>query len=258
MPMGLIVIEKSWNGADWANEYAFATDAFVGLDNATISLIGGGTTFNADNTNWADAAYAGAGSTLIQALLAFERQMTWAPVQFDRVYVSDGQKNSELTDVGPLASQFWTQGLAFGGLRSVPSGDPAGIAPGNIVAYIRRTPFTFSQRSGHLSLRGALLDADFVFSGKQGVEWTSPLLKAGYQTLITDAVDNAFLRKYFGNGASPSGEGAPVWTGIGKYRRGVQIPPQDEGDLFLVAKMGDFVVDKPRSRQMTRGRKRTP
>lgn len=261
MGIGIVIVEKELNGEVFSNSYPFqAGDAGL-LSNANIeSILPVGQTFTEQNTRFNGAGYPVDGATLAQAVVAFDRGISFRTVQYRRVYITDGQENSAPSDVGPLSSVFAVFPLNFTGVRFLTDASVLDeqLAPGNVALMVNRQPLQFSQRAGRIYVRGTLLDSEVRFAGTRGLDWTNATVQSAYGSYFQQVMTASRLEAYFGDGEGAFLPGSGTFTGIGKRRKGVVVPPLDVGDLESVVKIATFVPFKPIGRQMQRGRRRTP
>lgn len=251
MGAGEIIIQKRrGSGKPWVNTYCFTTGGAAGLTDADLEAIGAGDALTDAFTDTTDAGYDNATSTLIQALVAFERQFHYNPISITGVYVSDGFKNSSVTDIGPLASAFAVLPANLS-CEHVPDGGEAAVAPGNVALLVKRVPSGFSSRAGSLWYRGVLADANVKLDGERLIAWQSDTDRSNIETFMQGLITSAGLNKFFSTGSSDIQIGIPVRAA------GVVVPPVDEGDLLGIRPISGFQVENPRSRQTTKGRKRS-
>lgn len=251
MGMGEIIIQKRRaSGKPWVNTYCFKTSDSAGLTDADLEAIGAGVALTDANTDTTDSGYDNATAPLIHALVAFERQFHYNPISITGVYVSDGFKNSEVTDIGPLASAFASMPANLS-CEHVPDGGESAVAPGNVALLVHRVPAGFSTRPGSLWYRGVLGDTNVKLDGERLIAWTSDSDRAAIETFMQGLLTSAGVNRFFSTGSDT------IQLGIPQRVKGVVIPPVDVGDLIGVRPITGFQVDKPASRQTTKGRKRS-
>jgi hypothetical protein len=250
MGAGIVIVEKDVDGELWTNSYAFSTVEDWGmLTEADLTLIGMGSPVNDANTNPATStSYNGATAPLVNSIIAFEREMLPSFVTVSKVYVSDGRKNSTLTDIGGLGSMFAVQALSLSGIRT--SYTAADMCPLNISMRLVRVPAGFGIKESSVWYRAILRESEVKLAGRGGIAWTSDSDRAVVQSLVTGSL-SAGLSKFFGDGYES------VFTGIGHYWGSLAIPPTDPGDINTVSKLSTLVLSTPASRQVKRGRKRS-
>lgn len=250
MGMGEIIIQKrKGSGKPWVNTYCFRTSDSAGLTDADLAAIGADVALTDAATDTTDAGYDSATVKLIQALVAFERQFHYNTLSITGVYVSDGFKNSEVTDIGPLASVFASLPANLA-CEHIPDGGESAVAPGNVALLVKRVPSGFSTRPGSLWYRGVLADANVKLDGDRLIAWQSGTDQANIETFMQGLLTSAGVNRFFSTGSDT------IQLGIPQRVKGVVVPPVDEGDLIAVRPISGFQVDKPASRQTVKGKKR--
>lgn len=249
MGIGLVVIDKSWQGNTWSNTYAFSANVAAG---STLALtaddliqIGATQPFTVDNTDArppSGAAYLG-GEFLLHALVGFERLLYNSEITIDRVYVTDGRENPGTSSALYAAVPTLLPGLS--------PEDVNGIAPGSITLLLNRTPATLGQRPGRLYLRGVIADRAISFGGNKLVRWTDALSRQGATGFILTSLLNAEVPNYYNLGSSPN-----VRLGIAKYASPLFTTEPITNDLVAVAPIAGFSVVGPVARQVNKGRRR--
>ena len=247
MGNGVIVIKKQFQGEEWVNTHPFSVNGDGSLTNDDLVAIGMDRDLSNAGTTPGNIAFGdGVGPVpLLYAVLGWERLMHFDQIQFTAVYVTDKLENSAVTDLG--ANTFAVKPLGFNGLR----GTAASIAPGNITAMVNRVPAVFSRRAGRMYLRGCLYMQAVAFLGRGLLGWANNDARNDFETLLTNSVNSSGLNAFFQGGLG-LGE-----VGIGRYRRGLQVPPLDEGDLYEVVQIEGLRSMGPVSRQVKRGRARS-
>lgn len=252
MGRGIIFIEKLYAGETWENSYPFQTSNLgvsILNDNDLVS-IGADLPITAANSNILDVSYNVDTPLLLRAIIAFERQMHPQTVTFTKAYVSDGSKNSAITDIGPLHSTFATKPLNFQGLNADIA--DTNILSGNTVLKIQRLPSGFSQKASAVSYRCVLSKLDVHANGRRLVGWDTTSDYLSRQSRIVLAIGSSNLDAYFGDGD------AGVFQGIGKHAPSNNPTGLvDKGDLLSVSKIVGMSIQGPFSRQVPRGRRRT-
>jgi hypothetical protein len=219
------------------------------LNDSDLVSIGADTALTAANTNVLDAGFESDGVLLLRALVAFERQIHPTSVMLTKAYVSDGSKNSAITDIGPLHSTFATKPLNLPGLNADIA--DTNILGGNTVLRIQRVPSGFSQKASAVSYRCVLSKLDVHANGRRLVGWDTTSDYLARQSRIVLALGSSRVEDYFGDGQSG------VYQGIGKHAPVNNITGLvDKGDLLSVSKIVGMTIAGPFSRQVPKGRKK--
>ena len=242
MAVGLVTITKEIDGEQWSNVYAVGTDGSL---NETISVddmitIGANQPITDDTTNPAHLDYLG-NTFILHALLGFERAVHFQPVSFTNIAVTDGVKGSSVFAVIPLS---------FSGIRSTSGGGVESIMPGNVTLLVNKTPNSFAVKSGRSFYRAVLFDGAVKFGGKWGIDWESDAMKVSFQGTFATAVTDSNLDQYMSGGTSTASQ---VFA-IPHY---AVRTASNAGDLVSGTAITNLVVQRPVSRQMARGRKRS-
>jgi hypothetical protein len=247
MGVGILTITKNVEGQEWVNTWGIVKGTPVGaLSNAELAAIlatnpAGG--FTAANTNPTDGAYVGADS-IIAALLGFERELHYSAVSFSNLNISDG------TTPGAPTGAFWSQAISFTGLRDAGAGAPiATVAPLNIACLVNRNSSQISVKAGRIYYRAILLDTQVKPGSKVGVTWTDASAQAALTTALANAESDAGLAAYY----STDSETAPdIGLAIPHYG----TVDETEGVVISGNVISGLSMNKPVSRQLTRGRRR--
>lgn len=249
MAKGILYVEKIYGGKKWENSYAFATDGdvFSTLNDASLDDIGMNADFTSLTTNVDDSGYDEATSTLVQSIIAFERKMHAPFITINKVYASDGLKNSSITDIGPLHSVFAVRTVGKAGLQT---GLPSDFSPGVVALRAIKSPLGYSVKSSGNYYHGILTDNFVAMQGIEVTGWTSPDMQAVMLASWNSALATSGLDKFIGDSENP------VFIGIGKHYN-YTLSPVDKGDLQSVARLASFAPDQPVGRQMRRGKRRS-
>lgn len=245
MAIGLVIIEKELNGETWTNTHAFGTGGDTALTSEDMDAIGVPEVQAGGLPALGGAGYDPATGKFLSALLAFERYLTFSPINYTRVYVTDGKINN-IAD--PNAFAVATLGVTGG--RSLAADSPDTIMPGNVTLQINRVPASYSVRQGRMYMRGVLTDSAVKFAGRGGVAYTDNSTADVYRTLLQTALAGSGLPRFFGAGSTT------VFYAIPRYVTEPLLGVQREGQLDSVNAIGSLVVLGPVSRQMKRGKKR--
>lgn len=241
--VALVVLEKSYGGEIFTNTYAFVVEpdtALEPLSNAGVLAVVG--SFDEPYT---DARTDGSGTPIpvdeapLVKAIAYDRLMTSPIVVYSRAYVSDGKTPSGEPSV------FASIPLSFNGIDGPPSATT--IAPLSIVLEINRVPAGPSARSGRIQMRAALINSEYGASPGTGVA----LFPAGRTAVTgrnTAAIDGSSIDTCFFSGGDTTKLGIPkfVSTGLNK------------GAISGFSLVSNLTVDEAKSRQVPKGRKRTP
>lgn len=255
MPVGLVTIEKEVNGRTWENSYGVAVTNFDSriASNAQIAAIVGALVLGADlddqtNPGLPEYVNAATGASILAAIIAFERLMTFQQVRFLRAYISDGKTKARGIP-GP-SGVFASIPLAGNGLRSSTGIRPA---PLPIVLGISRVAAGFSQRNGLLMLRMAIDTADVTFGDDDGVDFGSEAIALNYADRVQIAMSQSVLDN--ATGEIVTGTWNDTRLAIPKYATANDELP--EGAVKGGAPVANFVSLEPLNRQITRGRRRS-
>lgn len=242
----LVRIVKEFAGEEWEQTYCVqagaSTDPGFSEDDWDTAT-GAVGSFTDANTKPTDGTYLG-GSSLIHALIGFERTIHYNAVNFVRVFAWDGIANA------PDDSTFTTAPLGFTGLRTLPGGGLPDVAPGNVAWLIAKRPGDFGVRSGRASYRLCLADYEVKPAGKRLLDWTSNTEKTAAETRLSDAVADSLLGEYMIE--AEIGDNAVL--AIPQYWP--DTAPLFPGSLRGSHKCNGLVSRYPQSRQVARGRKR--
>ena len=245
MGIGLVIIEKEYNGESWSNTHAFSTAGGSLLIDSDMVAIGIDQVQAGTPAALGGAGFDPATALFVSSLLSFERALTFTPINFTRVYVTDGKINNILD---PNAFAVATLGVQ--GLRTLGGETEVDIIPGNVTLQINRVPAGFSHRQGRMFLRGALEDGSVRFAGKGGVAFTGVPIADGYRSLLAATVAASGISRFYGAGA------AGLVYGIPQYVTTALIGVQRKGQLNHVVPIGSLVLAGPVGRQMKRGKKK--
>lgn len=187
MPVGLLVIEKRLGSKVWSNTWGIGLSAITDgqiTTNAQLELMLDGLQSVPDieaatNLSSGDYFNASNASSIVAAIIAFERGMHFQAVQFTRAYLSDGKTKNRGVP-GP-SGVFAALALSGTGLRPNPG---EGIAPATTVPDVNRRASLLSHRNGSWFPRATQARGDVVFGTDDGVDWASPGTRATYQSII--------------------------------------------------------------------------
>lgn len=243
MGIALVTIKTTLNGEEWSNTWGLRVGETgnVPITDEELATIMGYAPLTDETTSpGADTTpYAGPLSPLA-AIIGFHRLVTYEQATVSSLYVSDGRKNGAL-------SVYATLGLGFPCLR--PNSVPDSIVPLSLIWDVTRNPGLYSTRPGRLQLRAALADSAVKPGTRSGVQWTDSAWPASMATLLATSVANSNIDHYF----SGSFEETPSDIGIPHYGNSLLQP----GELIDVVPMISLTSNKPASRQLTRGRRRS-
>lgn len=245
--MFLVVIEKEYAGEVWSNTHAFTVmpETAEVTEADLVKVIGEGLLSGITDakTNPYDESEQFVGSVSpLGSIIAFERLLHFEPVQFKRVYITDGKQPNDTTPV------FATFPVNFGGLVPLPIGDV--IAPLTNVLQIDRVPYGFSSRAGRMQLRACLLRTDVLVGPVDGID-LEPSKVEFITTRIGVAADNSFIYLYYWPGVDQ--------TDIAKYAIPKYAPKGDiyEGKIVGRSLISGLQLDGAKNRQVQRGKKKT-
>lgn len=243
MPVGLVVTEKEVNGEIWSNTWGVGFDIgqVGGLDEASLIALGALIPFTDATTNIGNGGYQGS-THLFHAILGFERQLYPTFVNFARIYVSDGRRNSITAE--PL---YLSVPLDFQGLRSV---SQDATIPGGLTLMVNRIPGQLGVRRGRLYLRSVLGDGDVRFAGNRLVDWTNATVRTAAETLVAGAIANSFLDNFFVSEPNPTEQ---QYLCIPQF----ETEGINSGTILDVSPVSGLTVVRPVLRQVQRGRRRT-
>lgn len=243
MGIGIVTITKSYNSEEWSNNYGVICndEDAAQLTISDLTTIGVGQFFGDEETNPASGTEFLGATYLLHSLIAFERTLHCSPIQFVRCDVSDGKKGGEV---------FASIPLSFAGLVDIGTMPEANIAPGNVALLVNKTPMALAVRSGRSFYRGVLTDTSVRFAGRGGVDWTDDTYRTTYRENMDGSIAASEILAYLGAGALIETQA----LGIPQY---APLDATVPGDLVRVNAMSYFAVQKPVSRQMKRGKKRT-
>lgn len=244
-PVAIAVVEKTFVGAKWSNTHGVAIAHLasnIALTNAHIAQMVGSADdgFTDVNTDPDNAAFAGP-TSILAAILAFERRMHPPQVRFTRLYLSDG------STPGAGTGLFATFPLNFAGLRSL--GSASDIAALNNVLEVNRVPRGFSARVGHLQLRACIGKSSLLASAGDGVE-LDPAGLLDAQAALALALTDSSLSDYFD---PDSNAGGSVIYVIPKYAPATVIT---HGAVSFYNLVQTLTVNQAMSRQLRRGKRR--
>jgi hypothetical protein len=245
MSYGLIIVQKELQGETWVNTHAFDTGGVPGLGDDDMIAIGMDLILTGLELYLGGTGFEAATAKLISAIIAFERYIHLAPINFKSVYVTDGK----ITTIGD-PNTFAVAALSFQGTSTMFGGPDETIVPGNVAYQVNRVPAGFSARQGRMFLRGTLTDNAVRFAGRGGVDFTTAVFHDAANARVQSAVAASGLDRFFGAGQDG------VVYGIPQYARTAITGVQREGQLIGINPVGSLVGMNPVSRQMKRGKKR--
>lgn len=246
MGLGLVIIEKTYNGESWSNTHAFSTGEETELDDADLNAIGFPLVQSGGTDDFGGQGALPSTATFLQAIITFERLLHWNDISFTKVYVTDGK----IADLA-LTNTFAVAAINFGGLASVGTVDPNTIMPGNVALQINRAPFNYSNRQGRMLLRGCLLDNEVRFANRGGVAWTNSEAAAVVQNRVDVAFGNSNIAGFMGASTTST-----VRFCIPKYSTSNVLGGARKGQLISAVPIGGLTLVGPVSRQMKRGKKK--
>lgn len=254
MGIGILTVTIEGAGEEWSNTWGVGDlDAanFGPLNEADVATLVGGVDFgNPEATDPTETSSYQGPTNVIAAIVGFTRYITIQPAVITRLYLGDGTKNSE--GANPT-SVFWTAGVNLPALSQEGAGVDGVVVPLSIAWLLNRNPVGFSQRAGRLYLRHALVDASVRPGTRDGVQWQSAAAAEAANSRLSTALSISSLEDYFGATADPTGSG--VGVGIPKYyRQGTA----NAGEIQSLSRIAGLSSHDPVSRQLTRGRRRTP
>lgn len=173
MPIAQVVIHKQQGGHKWSNTHGVIINgAASGVPaEADMNIIGADTPFTDANTGASPAA------RFLHALVAFERQMHYADVQFTDIYVTDGRKN-----VAGQPTIYFTSSLVGAGLSNFAGVGGAGVAvganllTGTVCWLLHRNVVGMGHKPGRLYLRGCLPEGAVISNGPRMLSWGGGVL----------------------------------------------------------------------------------
>lgn len=247
MTTGILTVTKVVDGQEWANTYGISFGSTPGPlaqeDLAAIIATNPSEGFDASNTNASAGSYVG-GSSIIGAILGFERAMHYSAVGFVRLNLNDG------STPGTPTGEFWSSSISFTGIKDVGAGVPiANIAPLNVALLMNRSGAGLSVKPGRLYYRGVLTEAQIRPGSRVGVTWQDPAAQAQLNSDAENALTVTLLPQWYD---------ADSLTGV--HLTIVQQSRElgSEGVIIDGRPVGSITVNKPVSRQLTRGRRRRP
>lgn len=249
MPLALVKIVKEYAGEEYENVWCVGTGAnddtgFTELD--WNGYTGGMTVTDANTDYTADGDALKDGDSIIHSLIAFERFLSFTPVQFKRLIAWDGQENG-------LLSTFATLPLNFYGLRPLPDGEEKNMAAGGITWLINKTANVFGRRAGRIYLRLSLAESEVRAGGKALLDWEDSLKAAVAATRLNAGVLESGLDKFMNDGSNA----ASSQLMIPRYSPRVAGVPGSGGILTSGAPVKALSSQRPNLRQVKRGRKRS-
>ena len=240
----LVSITKEYEGEEWSNVYGVITDgptSEVGLQLDDWNTASDGNfPINTGSTTPGAPSFRG-DTSMIHALVAFERQIHFDAVNFVRLFAWDGLENPE------ESSNFIAVPLAMTGVRE---NQGAGTeVPGNVAWMVAKQAANFGWRSGRSFYRLCMVDADVRAGGKRLLDWNSAASKLAYNDILSNALVASNLNLYASGGASAG----TAMLGIPSYHpRNTLL----EGQLRDVGAVLTLANRHPVSRQVQKGRKR--
>ena len=247
MSTGILTVTKNVEGQEWVNTYGLSVGSSTGpLDLADLEALVGTNPalgFTDATTKPTDPAYAGT-TSVIAAILGFERELHYSAVNFSHLNVSDA------TTPGASTGPFWSTAINLTGLRDAGSGAPiATVAPLNVACLVNRNAASLSVKPGRIYFRAILLDTQIKPGSRVGVTWTDASAQAALSTALQQAMTDSFIIDYF---ASPSAPLPDIYISIPHFSE----TEGSEGAVVSGSGVSSFSMNKPVSRQLTRGRRR--
>jgi hypothetical protein len=237
MAYGLINIQKTLAGEDWINTYGVMTDgsALAPISGTDIPNINQFPVTDA-TTDPNSGTYAG-GTSLVHAILGFERLMHSSAVEFSQVYITDGQDNS-----GNVNNVFQVVDTSFAGLEAAINA--AAVAPGSITLQVNRNPVGYSQRRGRIFMRAVMAQGDIGIGNNRLVDFATPQDRTDAENRLDTAITSSLLGNYMAGGSQVTS-------------MALAIPSYNAltGALDGAVVIESLVVRNIVSRQVKRGRK---
>jgi hypothetical protein len=237
MAYGLINIQKTLAGEKWVNTYGVMTDGSAlapisGTDIPNINQF----PVTDDTTDPNSGTYAG-GTSLVHAIIGFEREMHSNAVEFTQVYITDGQDNS-----GNVNNVFQVVDTSFAGL--VADITAANVAPGSITLQVNRNPVGYSQRRGRIFMRAVMATEDIGIGSNRLVDFATPADRTIVENRLANAIASSLLGNYMAGGSQVTS-------------MALAIPSYNalSGALDGAVVIDSLVVRNIVSRQVKRGRK---
>jgi hypothetical protein len=194
MAYGLINIQKTLAGEDWINTYGLMSDgsALAPITGTDIPNINQQPVTDA-TTDPNSGTYAG-GTSLVHAILGFERLMHSKDVEFTQVYITDGQDNS-----GNVNNVFQVVDTSFAGLEtSITASD---VAPGSITLQVNRNPVGYSQRRGRIFLRACMKQTWIGIGSNRLVDFATPSDRTDTESRLATAITSSLLDSFMAGGS---------------------------------------------------------
>jgi hypothetical protein len=242
MGVGLITIRKQYSGKYFTSSHGFSNISFTGAaDQTDIDALYENTPdLTVDSfTNPTQDLYKGA-TSLLAAIIGFERILTQSTVNFVEVIVTDGATPGSGT--GPFFS------LPINVQGHHPLGSDT-LGPLATTLLVKKVPIGTSHKGGRLFMRGVLVDNDVeAASNKYGIDLKSGVFSS-YQTDIPSDVIEAHLDVWFV--AAPVSP--PIAYAIPKY---VVVTGAKSKAIAGGVACGNFALDGVAVHQTVRGRKR--
>lgn len=247
MGVAILTITKLAEGQEWANTWGIASGPATGpattADIEAIISTNPPAGLTGVTTNPGDPSYAGA-TSIIAAILGFERLLHFPNVQFIRLNLSDS------TTAGEPTGPFWSQAINFPGVNGIASPIPVGdVAPLSIALLVNRNTNLIGVRPGRLYYRAVLGDANVKPGSRVGVTWATPTVQTDISNNIVAASEDSSLTAYM---SSPSAPLPEAFLCIPSTERN----PAGEAIIVSAAAISSVSANKPVSRQLTRGRRR--
>jgi len=247
MTTGILTVTKVSEGQEWANTYGISVGDSTGplnlADLVAITDTNPAAGFTSANTEPANAAFAG-GTSIIAAILGFERLIHYHTVFITRLNLSDSSTPGTAT--GP----FWSGSVNLQCIKDAAAFvDDDAIAPLNCALLVNRNSGLPSVRPGRLYYRAAMLDATVKPGSKVGITWRNTSDANVYSTFILDSQGNSNLDNYMSTSIGPL---PPIFLSIPHMTPG----GGDDAVIVSAAAVSTLNVNKPVSRQLTRGRRR--
>lgn len=245
MGSGLLTIHMSGYGEAWDNTWGISiNDPSEPITQEEIDLISADSlpaiTIDA-TTDPSDPGYGGAG-LILAAVLGFTRAAHPAEVAITGILLNDGSTPGEGT--GP----FWSLPLLLNCVAAAPTGE--NVAPLSIALLINRGTNVGGVKPGRLYWRAVLQDTEVYPGSRVGVTWPSPTA----QTNVVNRMATAATDSGIGLWTPPTVTAPSPMIVIPHYGKTEGV---DKGQVISGYPITSIVVNKPVSRQLTRGRRRT-
>lgn len=248
MSTGILIVSKEAAGETWANTYGISVGSSDGpLTLADLGeIVGSNPTAGLTDatTDPSNAAYGGA-TSIIAAILGFERRLHYHQVRFTQLNLADGATPGDPT------GSFWSKAVNFVGLRDFGSLEEDGaIAPLNVAMLVSRNAAFLSIKPGRIYYRACLLDNQVKIGSRVGVTWAVGTYPSDMAGLVNTLQVSTHLQDYTSVGALVT---PPIFLSI------PHIAPKsapNAGQVVSGSIVSNLTTSKPVSRQLTRGRRR--